>query len=594
VINDLIGVEEALDEILSHVRPLAAERVPILEALGRVLAEEIVSDVNIPPFDNSAMDGFAVRSDDVVGATPDAPVRLRVIGSVAAGYVAEMGLEPGSALRIMTGAPLPGGADAVVPIEKTNDAERPKQARLAAPSQEILVRTAAAPRDHVRQAGEDIRLGELVIAGGHPIRPQEIGVLASLGRETVLVHRRPKVAILATGDELLDIYEPLAPGKIRNSNEFTNAALVARCGGIPLRLGIARDSVADLTAKLRSGLEQGADLFLTSGGVSVGDYDVVKDVLGAEGQMQFWQVNMKPGKPLAFGLLPGDVPLIGLPGNPVSAMVSFEQFARPAILKMLGHTDLTKPVVRAVLDEPLTNSGRRGFVRAVVTRRDGVYHARTTGQQGSGVLTSMARANGLAIVPEGTYRLESGSGITVQMLDWPEGTFTCTEVPVISVVGKSGVGKTTALERIISELRARGFAVGTVKHDTHGFEVDKPGKDSWRHAQAGSEAVVISGPSRMALIRQLAEEMPLDDLVPIMGNVDLVITEGYKRGDKPKIEVTRRERGTDLLCRAEELLAIMTDHPVDMNVPQFALDDAAGIVNLLEELFLRDIGEVEA
>jgi len=220
----------------------------------------------------------------------------------------------------------------------------------------------------------------------------------------------------------LEVHEPLQPGKIRNSNEYTNAALVMRTGGLPIRLGIARDTAADLTAKIRSGLDQGADLFLTSGGVSVGDYDVVKDVLDTEGQMQFWQVRMKPGKPLAFGLLAGGVPLLGLPGNPVSVMVSFEQFARPAILKMLGHTDLAKPTVQAILDEPLNNSGRRGFVRAIVSRREDGYHVRTTGEQGSGVLTSMAKANGLAIVPEGVRRVEAGSTVTVQMLDWPEGT----------------------------------------------------------------------------------------------------------------------------------------------------------------------------
>jgi molybdopterin molybdotransferase len=331
----------------------------------------------------------------------------------------------------MTGAPLPDGADAVVPIEGTSDFDRPKEQRLDSPSHEVAVRQGVKPGDHVRPAGEDIRRGEQVMAPGRLIRPQEIGVLASLGHETVLVHRRARVAILATGDELLEIQEPLAPGKIRNSNEYANAALVERTGGIPLRLGIARDTVAELRAKIRAGLDQGADLFLTSGGVSVGDYDVVKDVLGTEGQMHFWQVRMKPGKPLAFGLLAGEpseagrhksVPLIGLPGNPVSAMVSFEQFARPAILKMLGHRDLAKPTVRAILGEALTNSGRRGYVRVVVTRRGGRFQARTTGEQGSGVLTSMAKANGLAIVPEGTHKLERGEEVLVQMLEWPEGT----------------------------------------------------------------------------------------------------------------------------------------------------------------------------
>jgi molybdopterin molybdotransferase len=417
----LISVDEALAEILRHVQPLEAERVPVLDALGRVLAEDVLSDIDIPPFDNSAMDGYALRAADVTGASPGSPVRLAVTGSVAAGYVSSGRLEPETAIRIMTGAPLPEGADAVVPFEDTDDMDRPKEARLEEPAAEIQVRRAVMARDHTRPAGEDIRRGELAMGAGRVVRPQEIGVLASLGRETVLVHRRPRVAILATGDELLEIHEPLAPGKIRNSNEYTNAALVTRTGGVPIRLGIARDTRADLTQKIRQGLQQGADLFLTSGGVSVGDYDVVKDVLGTEGEMQFWQVNMKPGKPLAFGLLPGSVPLIGLPGNPVSAMVSFEQFARPAILKMLGHRDLAKPTIRAVLDEPVSNSGRRGFVRVVVTRQADGYHARTTGEQGSGVLTSMARANGLAIVPEGILRVEAGTELAVQMLDWPEG-----------------------------------------------------------------------------------------------------------------------------------------------------------------------------
>ena len=417
----MISVDEALARILSHVRPLDPERVPILDAQGRVLSEKIVSDIDIPPFDNSAMDGYAVRSADVAGATPSSPVSLTVVGSVAAGYVADMRVEPGTAIRIMTGAPLPDGADAVVPYEDTSDFDRAQDDRLATPAGEIEVRGAPKARDHVRPAGEDIFAGETVMTPGRVIRAQEIGVLASLGHETVLVHRRPRVAILATGDELLEIHEPLQPGRIRNSNEYTNAALVTRTGGIPLSLGIARDTEADLTGKIRSGLENGADLFLTSGGVSVGDYDVVKDVLGSEGEMEFWQVRMKPGKPLAFGLLSGDVPLIGLPGNPVSAMVSFEQFARPAILKMLGHTDLAKPEIRAIVDEPLTNSGRRGFVRVIVSQRDGQYHARTTGEQGSGVLTSMAKANGLAIVPEDVFHVKEGSEVTVQMLDWPEG-----------------------------------------------------------------------------------------------------------------------------------------------------------------------------
>jgi molybdopterin molybdotransferase len=255
------------------------------------------------------------------------------------------------------------------------------------------------------------------------VRPAEIGVLASLGKSKVSVHRRPRVAILATGDELVAIDEPITSGKIRNSNEYANAAAVTRAGGIPIRLGIARDNLADLTAKIRAGLDANADLFLTSAGVSVGDYDMVKDVLNAEGAMHFWQVKMKPGKPLAFGLLHGqkDVPLLGLPGNPVSAMISFEIFARPAILTMLGKSRLDRPSVRAVIQEDVENTAdRRNFIRVVVEKHEGGYTARTTGQQGSGILTSVSRANGLLVIPAEVKLIRKDETVDIQMLDWPE------------------------------------------------------------------------------------------------------------------------------------------------------------------------------
>lgn len=425
----MISVDEALEYVLKHFEPLKPEEMEILDALGRVLAEDVYSDMDIPPFDNSAMDGYAVRAADTVGASSEVPTTLQVIGDLAAGYTTDMVVEPGMAIRIMTGAPLPAGADAVVRFEETSEGlsggDRTEN--------RIEVFTQITVRENVRLAGEDIREGELVLTKGTVLRAQEIGVLASLGRAKVGVIRRPRVAILATGDELITIDEPLAPGKIRNSNEYSNAALVHRYGGVPVRLGIARDDVDELTAKIREGLAQKVDLFLTSAGVSVGDYDVVKDVLGAEGEMHFWQVCMKPGKPLAFGEIQG-VPLLGLPGNPVSAMVSFEQFARPAILKMLGKTRLRKPTVEAVLEEDVESSGRRNFKRAVITRRDGEYYASVTGPQGSGVLTSMVKANGLAIIPEGVRHKRAGERVTVQMLDWPENV-ACTElveVPVLS------------------------------------------------------------------------------------------------------------------------------------------------------------------
>ena len=418
---NMISVEEALANILAHFHPLEAESVSMLDALGLVLAEDIVADANVPPFKNSAMDGYAVRAEDIASASSDHPTALHVVGDVAAGHMSQQDVSPGTAIRIMTGAPLPQGADTVVRFEETSEGV---QARGAARNPETVSILKAIERgDNVRAAGEDMRIGEVVLAKGMTVRPPEIGVLASLGKNRVSVHRRPRVAILATGDELVSIDEPVTPGKIRNSNEYANAAAVTRAGGIPIRLGIARDNLTDLTAKIRAGLDADADLFITSAGVSMGDYDMVKDVLNAEGAMHFWQVKMKPGKPLAFGVLRGkkQVPLLGLPGNPVSAMISFEIFARPAILTMLGKQHIDRPTVRAVLQEDVENTAnRRNFIRVVVQKRDGAFTARTTGEQGSGILTSVSRANGLLVIPEEITLVRKGEPVDIQMLDWPE------------------------------------------------------------------------------------------------------------------------------------------------------------------------------
>ncbi|MGC8878460.1 MAG: gephyrin-like molybdotransferase Glp [Anaerolineae bacterium] len=410
-----ISVDAALEHILRYISPLGDETVPITEALDRVLFEDVVSPMDIPPFVNAAMDGYAVRAEDVAGASRAAPVVLRVIGEAAAGSVPQGEVVAGTAMRIMTGAPMPAGSDAVVPFEDTD------QGRV-----QVCIYAAVQSGENVRLAGEDIRRGQVVLSARHVLRPADIGVLAAMGRPTVRVFRRPRVAIMATGDELVDVNEPVAPGKIRNSNEYTSIALVRRYGGIPLPLGIARDTPESLTEKIRAGLDQGADLFLTSAGVSVGDFDMVKHVLAAEGEMIFWQVAIKPGKPLAFGHVRG-VPLLGLPGNPVAAAVAFEVFARPAILKMGGRTDWRKPAVRAILDENVRNSGRRHFMRARVHREADGYHVTTRGSgvhvQGSGILSSLVWANGLVVVPEEVTFLPAGSIVEVWMLDWPEGVF---------------------------------------------------------------------------------------------------------------------------------------------------------------------------
>jgi len=413
----MISVEEALKKILSNFNVLEPEDELILDTLGRVLAEDVRSTIDIPPLDNSAMDGYAVQAQSTEGASPSSPRIIRVIGEVAAGYITKEEVGPSTAIRIMTGAPIPKGADAVVQFEDT-DEEKRKSANK--PINEIGIMRQAGKGLNIRRAGEDISSGSLVLQAGNVLRPQEIGVLASLGREVVSVIRRPVVAILATGDELVDIKESLPPGKIYNSNTYSLAAQVLRYGGVPEILGIARDNIEALTEKIKQA--RNADMLITSAGVSVGEYDVVKDVLAQLGEVTFWTVRMKPGKPLAFGVLrlgKRKIPHLGLPGNPVSSMIAFEQFARPAILKMLGTKDFTKPIIVAKSEgKIMNNDNRRIFARVIVRKHDDQYFAKLVGPQGSGILTSMALANGLMIVPEDKPAIEIGEEVQVQMLDW--------------------------------------------------------------------------------------------------------------------------------------------------------------------------------
>jgi molybdopterin molybdotransferase len=409
----MISVEEARERILSYFQRLAPEERPILEALGQVLAEDVVAEFDIPPLANTAMDGYAVRAADTQGASAASPVRLRVIGELAAGYLFEGEVTPGTALRIMTGAPIPRGADAIVPFEETDEPATHRFGAFAKSSSEVGVLKAARPGANVRRAGEDVARGAIVLREGSALGPAQAGVLASLGRATARVYRRPVVAILSTGDELLEPGQPFAPGKIYDSNTSSVSAMVTEAGGVPKRLGIAEDTVEALTAKLREGLD--ADMLITSAGVSRGDYDVVKDVLAKEGEIDFWAVRMKPGKPLAFGSFPSGkrrVPHLGLPGNPVSSMITFELFGRPAIYKMLGKTGWERPRVRAVAEERMANTdGRRVYLRVTLSQRAGKYCASLTGPQGSGILTSMALANALAVVPEDVDAVEAGEEV---------------------------------------------------------------------------------------------------------------------------------------------------------------------------------------
>jgi molybdopterin molybdotransferase len=419
----MISVEEALEKILATVSRLEPEEKAILDCLDQVLDEDVVAGFDIPPHDNAAMDGYAVRSKDLSGAADGRPVYLDVIGEVAAGYVSNKNVIEGTAIRIMTGAPLPGGADAVVRFEDSDELEHKDDGKRRG---KIGIFTTAGKGQNIRSRGEDIQSGSIVLKKNTVLRPSEIGILASLGKSRAKVIRRPVVSILPTGDELCNVDRPLSPGKIYDSNSYAIAASVLKCGGIPRLLDIARDSMKPLKAQISHGAE--ADMLITSGGVSVGDYDIVKDVLSQMGQIDFWTVRMKPGKPLAFGLvkkqkrnLVKEVPHLGLPGNPVSSMITFEQFARPAILKMMGKENFARPTVTATLDQAIKNNdGRRIFARVRLTRDAEGWHASLTGPQGSGILTSMSAADGLAIVPEDCPLAKAGEKVKVQLLEGSE------------------------------------------------------------------------------------------------------------------------------------------------------------------------------
>jgi molybdopterin molybdotransferase len=420
----MISIEEALERILSYVEELPAEEKPLLESLGQVLAEDIAAEFDIPPLDNTAMDGYAVRAGDTADATPDEPRALDVIGEVAAGYQFEGEVEPGTAVRIMTGAPVPVGADSIVPFEETDEPfeKAPEGARKLTAS--VRVYKEARPGANIRRRGEDVRTGQVVVRRGIVLRPSEIGVIASVGRATVSVIRRPVVAVLSTGDELLEPGQERTGARIYDANAHSVGALIQRYGGMPLLLGIARDTVEALTGKINEGLE--ADMIITSAGVSRGDYDVVKDVLTREGEIDFWTVAMKPGKPLAFGCFQRDggvVPHIGLPGNPVSAMVAFDLFGRPAMLKMMGKNDWRRPILRAITEDRIVNRNdpRLFLARCIVREREGKYYASLTGEQGSGILTSMMKANALTLIPADVDVVEPGEEIEVVMLDWSRG-----------------------------------------------------------------------------------------------------------------------------------------------------------------------------
>ncbi len=404
----MIDVDQALARILAAMRPLPSETVPLEGALGRVLAEDVKAAHDLPPFANSAMDGYAVLAEDTRGAGSDRPILLKVVSDIPAGAPDPGALQPGQAARITTGAPMPPGADAVVPVEHTIGQVDMAGTPLAAM---VEIHQAASSGAYVRLSGADVRSGSLAVKAGTVLRAAEIGMLAALGVSKPVVHRKPLAGVLSTGSELLSADQPLSPGRIHDSNGPVLAAAVLAAGGTVARLGIAPDDPAAVIAALERGLEQHVDLLVTSAGVSVGARDYVRTAIERHGRLEFWQVNMRPGKPVAWGFYRG-VPFFGLPGNPVSAQVGFEVFVRPALRRLCGMRSVRQEQVRVRMLHETTSDGRQSYLRAVVRREQNGFVARLTGEQGSGVMSSMVQANALVLVPAGQTEVISG-----EMLD---------------------------------------------------------------------------------------------------------------------------------------------------------------------------------
>jgi len=409
----LLSVEEAQQRLLSAFHPLDVENLDLIHAAGRVLAGPVQSTFDIPSFDNSSMDGFAVRSSDVVQAHPDRGVQLMVVADIPAGNNPQVVLHAGQAARIMTGAPIPEGADAVVPVEQTDfsdrnpDLEAPKKVRIFHP---------VAAGAYIRPRGQDVHPGEAFLQGGFRLRPQEIGFLAMLGIAQVSVYRLPRVAVFSTGDELVPLDRPLTPGKIYDSNSLTLVALIKKYGGMPVNLGIIPDRLPAIKSGLEEALAQNVDLILSSAGVSVGAFDFVRQAVETEGHLDFWRVNMRPGKPVVFGSY-RNIPYIGLPGNPVSAFVAFEVFVRLAIQKMSGSGMMPRPVQRVRLTQPIDSDGRQSYLRAIASNAGGEWSARLTGHQGSGNMRSLVQANALLLVPSGVKSLPIGAELDAWLFD---------------------------------------------------------------------------------------------------------------------------------------------------------------------------------
>jgi len=408
----LLTVDEARARILSKFQPLSSELISLTQSANRILARDVIAADDLPLFDNSSMDGFAIRALDSSNAAPASPLTLSVVADIPAGSSPTIFLAPGQAARIMTGAKLPKGADAVIPVEETDFNNR--DAGSTAPKQ-IRIEKSIQSGENVRPRGMDVHAGDVVLHKGQRINPQTAGILAMLGFSNIEVYKRPRAALLSSGDELLEVNAPLESGKIRDSNSYMLAALIESTNAEVIRLGVAKDTRASVTNLIEQAVEQSVDLIISSAGVSVGAFDYVKEIVESNGTLDFWRVNMRPGKPLAFGNYK-NIPFIGLPGNPVSAFVGFEVFVRETLGRLSGNPDGNRLTVRVRCEEDVMSDGRESYLRAKLNIQNGVYIAKLTGHQGSGNLLSLVQADALLIIPAGVKCVPAGQEVSAWLL----------------------------------------------------------------------------------------------------------------------------------------------------------------------------------
>jgi molybdopterin-guanine dinucleotide biosynthesis protein MobB len=586
----IVSRKQALELILGSTRRLQTIRLPLDETLEYVAGENVYASQDIPRFDRAAMDGYAICSKDTANATTEYPVRLKVVGEIHPSTSKLSPVQGGQAARIMTGGPIPPEADAVVKEE---------DARYAGGT--IEVQTAVQPCQYVSKKGKDIKMGGLIVKSGDLITPAVLGILASLQIRQVPVTRRPDVCVLAVGNELIDIHDRPTEHKIVASNIHMLSAMTRKHGG---KVSFARISKNDKDA-IRKDTVEGlkSDILITTGGSSNAQSDLTRALMADIGiELKFAGVTMSPGKGTSFGLY-DKKPVFCLPGTPSAVYVAFYALVLPALLRLRGiRLDGMSPI-KAVLDKDIKKKpGTEHLVQGLVREEDSLYRVLPLVGPDVDVFFAMSRANGLIMVSPDKSQVREGEAVNVQLLSNPQMFLSQTETtqqnatqaheafkaPIVSIVGKSDAGKTTLLESLVPELKARGYCIGTIKHDVHGFDIDHEGKDSWRHKHAGAHTVTISSPKKVAVIKDVETEETIDGLASkYFQDADIILTEGYKNEHKPKIEVFRSQAHDEPLCIDDDsLVALVSDIPLDLGVPRLELDDIKGLADLVEEKFL--------